>query len=148
MVWTIQSTHHSHGVIAHQGINAHQSEVFFNSLSDQQPAGWLCQHTGVKKEAIAAEGIKNSSARGASKSAWVRSLPSKPPGCRGDVVARVGDSSRAASSAPTWLRWSAFRHSSWRCSDGLMEDKATFPEARSDSRWVGSGCSAVPEEVR
>ena len=33
-------------------------------------------------------------------------------------------------------------------SDGLMEDKATFPEASSDSRWVGSGCSAVPEEVR
>lgn len=231
MVWTIQSTHHSNGVIAHQGINAHQSEVLFNSLSDQQPikrvfmrnrqliqapdvgpldwqqqptlffnnpsmddrqrkveiqlaqlhldldlpeihdaaadlvlrvcdaacgragkAGWLCQppdqHTGVKKEAIAAQGIKNSSARGASKSAWVRSLPSKPPGCRGDVVARVGDSSRAASSAPTWLRSSAFRHSSWRCSDGLMEDKATSPEARSDSRWVGSGCSAVPEEVR
>jgi hypothetical protein len=140
MVWTIQSTHHSHGVIAHQGIKAHQSEVLFNSLSDQQPAGWLCQppdqHTGVKKEAIAAQGIKNSSARGASKSAWVRSLPSKPPGCRGDVVARVWDSSRAASSAPTWLRSSAFRHSSWRCSDGLMEDKANRRSANLNFRLV------------
>jgi hypothetical protein len=135
------SNQNSHGVVAHQGINAHQGEVLFNSLSNQQPAGWLCQppdqHTGVKKEAIAAQGIRNSSARGASKFAWVRILPSKPPGCRGGVAAaRVADSSRAASRAPTWLRSSALRHSSWRCSDGLKEVMANRRSANLNSRWV------------
>jgi hypothetical protein len=230
MVRTIPSTHHSHGVVAHQGINTHQSEVVLSSLSDQQPikrvfmrnrqliqapdvgpldwqqqptllfnnppmdvrqrkveiqlaqlhldldlpevhnaaadlvfrvcdaacssagkAGWLCQppdpHTGVKKEAVAAQGIRNSSARGALKSAWVRILPSKPPGCRGGVAARVADSSRAASRAPTWLRSSALRHSSWRCSDGLMEDMATSAKATSHPSWVGSRIPAVPQEA-
>lgn len=215
-----RSNQNSHGVVAHQGINAHQGEVLFNSLSDQQPikrvfmrnrqliqapdvgpldwqqqptllfnnppmdvrqrkveiqlaelhldldlpevhdaaanlvfrvcdaacssdgkAGWLCQppdqHTGIKKEAVAAQGIRNSSARGASKSAWVRILPSKPPGCReGVAAARVADSSRAARRAPTWLRSSALRHSSWRCSDGLMEVMPNRRSANLNFRWV------------
>ena len=111
-------------------------------------AGWLCQppdqHTGVKKEALVAQGIRNSSARGASKSARVRILPSKPPGCRGAVAARVADSSRAASRAPTWLRSSAVRNSSWRCSNGLMEVMAASAKARSHLRWVGSQSPGTP----
>jgi hypothetical protein len=231
MVRQIQSTQHSHGVVVHQGINAHKGESFLYSLSDQQAiervfvrrgqlfqssdmrplhrqqrptfllhnptmnlckrqieiqlsqlhldldlpevdhtaadlvfrvsdaacgsggkAGWLCQppdqHTGVKKEAVAAQGIRKSSARGASKSAWVRILPSKPPGCRGAVAARVADSSRAASRAPTWLRSSAVRHSSCCCSDGLMEVMQASAKARLHRRWVGSQSPGTPQEVR
>ena len=85
---------------------------------------------------VAHQGIRNSSARGASKSAWVRILPSKPPGCRGGVAPRVADSSRAASRAPTWLRSSALRHSSWRCNDGLKEVMANQRSANLNFRWV------------
>lgn len=85
---------------------------------------------------VAHQGIRNSSARGASKSAWVCILPSKPPGCRGGVAARVAESSRAVSRAPTWLRSSALRHSSWRCSDGLMEVMANRRSANLNFRWV------------
>lgn len=111
-------------------------------------AGWLCQppdqHTGVKKEAVAAQGIRNSSARGASKSAWVCILPSRPPGWRGAVAARVADSSRAASRAPTWLRSSADRRTNWRCSDGLMEVMTTSAKAKSHPRWVESRIPGAP----
>lgn len=41
------------------------------------------QHTRVEKKTGATQGIRNSSARGASKSAWVCIFPSRPPGCRG-----------------------------------------------------------------
>jgi len=36
MTRQIQSTQHSHGVVVHQGINAHQRETLLNCLRDQQ----------------------------------------------------------------------------------------------------------------
>jgi hypothetical protein len=222
-----RSTQNSHGVVAHQGINAHQGEVLLNSLSDQQAikrvfvrhrqliqtadvgplhgqqqptflidnppmnlrqrqieiqlaklhldldlpevhhaaanlirrvsdaacgsggqAGWLRQppdqHTRIQKNPGAAQGTRNSSSRGASKSAWVCILPSRPPGCRGADAACVAESSKAASSAPTWLRWSGDRRSSWCCSDGLMEVMATTANAKTNPSWGESGSPRVP----
>ncbi len=219
MTRQIQSTQHSHGVVAHQGIKADQGKSLLSSLSGQQavkrifarhwqfvkPAdmgplhgqqrptfllhnptmnlckrqieiqlgqlqldldlpevdhtaadlvfrvsdaacgsggktGELCQppdqHIGVKKQAAAAQTSRNSSARGASKSAWVRILPSRPPGCRGAGAACVAESSSSASSAPTWICSSSDRHSSWCCSDGLMEVMVNCASAKVNSRWV------------
>lgn len=79
------------------------------------------QHTRIEKKAGTAQGIRNSSAKGASKSAWVCIFPSSPPGCRGAEAARETDDCIAVSSAPTWLRSSADRLSNWCCSDGLMD---------------------------
>lgn len=227
MVRQIQSTQHSHGVVVHQGINAHQGEVVLNSLSDQQaiervfvrrgqliqssnmrplhrqqrptfllhnPTMNLCkrqieiqlsqlhldldlpevddaaadlmsrisdaiggcggearrfgqppdQHTGIEKEAVAAQGIRNSSAKGASKSAWVRILPSRPPGCRGAETDRAAASCIAASSAPTSLRWSGDSRSSWCCREGLIE-VIRKPADSNNLRWIGPACA---QEVR
>jgi hypothetical protein len=58
MAGQFHSTQHSHRVVAHQGIN---------------------QHTRIGKKAGSAQGIRNSSANGASKSAWVCIFPSSPP---------------------------------------------------------------------
>lgn len=229
MARPIQSTHNRHGVIAHQGINAHQGESFLNGLSDeqaikrifvhrgqliqpadmgplhrqQQPtfllhnptmnlckrqieiqlaqlhldldlpeidhtaadlvrrvsdaatgrgreASWLGQppdqHAGVEKETLTAQGNRKSSARGASKSAWVCILPSRPPGWRGADTGRVAASSKAASRARTWLRSSADSCSSWCCSDGLMEVMVTSTNARLNPRWVDSGSPLAPRD--
>jgi hypothetical protein len=103
-------------------------------------AGWFRQppnqHARIKKEPGAAQGIRNSSAMGASKSAWVRILPSRPPGWRGDDAACVAESSSAASRAPTWMRSSGDRRSSWCCRDGLMEVMAKSASAEVNPRWV------------
>jgi len=99
----------------------------------------LDQHAGIEKEALTAQGNRNSSARGASKSACVCILPSRPPGWRGTDAGRVAESSKAVSRARTWLRSSADSCSSWCCSDGLMEVMATSTNARFNPRWVKSG---------
>ncbi len=228
MVRRFQSTQHSHRVVAHQGIDAHQGEVLLNSLGDQQaikrvfmrrrqliqsPDVWplhgqkqppflfnhpamnlrqrqlkiqlaqlhldldlpevdhaaadlmgrisdaACglggqagrfsqppdQHTRIEKKPGAAQGIRNSSARGASKSAWVCILPSRPPGCRGAEVVGEAESCMAANRAPTWLRCSGERFSSWCCSDWLMEVMANCRNAFPDPRRVEP---ASPQEVR
>lgn len=219
MARPFRSTQHSHRVVAHQGINAHQGEVLLNSLGDQQaikrvfmrrrqliepsdvrpmhrqqqppflihnPAMNLrqgklkiqlaqfhldldlpeidhaaadliprisdaiggCggqargfrqppdQHTRIEKKAGTAQGIRNSSAKGASKSAWVCIFPSRPPGWRGAEAARETESCMAASNAPTWLRSSGDRRSSWCCRDGLMEVMANRRHACVNPRWV------------
>lgn len=219
MARPVKSTHHSHGVVAHEGIDAHQGEVLLNSLGDQQaikrvfmrrrqliqssdvrplhrqqqppflfnhPAMNLrqrqlkiqlaqlrldldlpevdnaaadlmvrisdaaCgrsgqtggfrqppdQHTRIEKKLGATQGIRNSSARGASKSAWVCIVPSRPPGCRGAEAVGEAESCMAANRAPTWLRCSGDRRSSCCCSDGLMEVMASCRNALLDPRRV------------
>lgn len=219
MARPVKSTHHSHRVVAHQGIDAHQGEVLLNSLGDQQaikrvfmrcrqliqsPDMWplhgqqqppflfnhpamnlrqrqlkiqlaqlrldldlpevdhaaadlmrrisdaACglggqaggfrqppdQHTRIEKKPGAAQGIRNSSARGASKSAWVCIVPSRPPGCRGAEAFAEAESCMAVNRAPTWLRCSGERFSSCCCSDGLMEVMANRRNASLDPRWV------------
>lgn len=41
MTGQIQSTQHSHGVVVHQRINAHQRETLLNSLRDQHQLAQL-----------------------------------------------------------------------------------------------------------
>jgi hypothetical protein len=119
------------------------------ACSSGRKAGWLCQppdqHTGIEKEAVAAQGIRNSSARGASKSAWVCILPSRPPGCRGAETDRAAESCIAANSAPTSLRCSGDRRCSWCCKDGLIEVIRKPADANNNLRWIGRAC---PQEVR
>ena len=228
MVRRFQSTQHSHRVVAHQGINAHQGEVLLNSLGDQQaikrvfvrrrqliqspdvgpphrqeqptflvdhPAMNLrqwqveiqlaqlrldldlpevdhaaadlmvrisdaaCgrsgqaggfrqppdQHTRIEKKPGATQGIRNSSARGASKSAWVCILPSRPPGCRGAEAVGEAESCMAANRAPTWLRCSGERRSNWCCSDWLREVMANRRNALFNPRRAEPACF---QEVR
>ena len=228
MARRFQSTQHRHRVVAHQGINAHQSEVLLNSLGDQQtikrvfvrrrqliqsPDVWplhgqqqptflfndpamnlwqrqveiqlaqlhfdldlpevdhaaadlmvrICdaaessggqaggfsqppdQHTRIEKKPGAAQGIRNFSAREASKSAWVCILPSRPPGCRGAEAVGEVESCMAANRAPTWLRCSGDRRSSCCCSDGLMEVMANRRNATFDPRWVEPASPPAPE---
>lgn len=173
MARPIQSTQHSHRVVAHQGVNAHQGEVPLNSLSDQQSIkrvfmrhGQFIQASDMRplhgqeqptflihnpamnlrqKKAGATQGIRNSSARGASKSAWVCILPIRPPGCRGAETDRAAESCIAASSAPTSLRWSGDRRSSCCCRDGLIEVMRKPVGADGHSSWVEP---AFPQEVR
>jgi hypothetical protein len=215
MARPVQSTQHSHGIVAHQGVNAHQGEVLLNSLRNQQPikrvfmrhgqeqptflihnpamnlrqsqreiqlaqfhldldlpqvdhaadnpmvwisdatggsggeAGRFCQppdqHTRIEKKAGATQGIRNSSARGASKSAWVCILPIRPPGCLGAETDRAAESCIAASSAPTSLRCSGDRRSSCCCKDGLIEVMRKPVGAKGHSRWVEP---AFPQEMR
>lgn len=126
MTRQIQSTQHRHGEVVHQGINAHQRESFPNSLSDQQAIKRVfVRHWQLVKTAV---------------------LPSRPPGCRGAVAARVAESSRVASRAPTWPRSSADRRNNWRCSDGLMAVIATVAKTRSQPRWVESRSPGVPQK--
>lgn len=228
MARPVKSTHHSHRVVAHQGIDAHQGEVLLNSLGDQQaikrvfmrrrqliqsPDVWpvhgqqqppflfnhpamnlrqrqlkiqlaqlhldldlpevdhaaedlmvrisdaACglggqaggfsqppdQDTRIEKEPGAAQGIRNSSARGASKSAWVCIFPSRPPGCRGAEAVGKAESCMAANRTPTWLRCSGERFSSCCCSDRLMEVMANRRNALLNPRRVEP---ASPQEVR
>ena len=227
MVRRFHLTQHSHRVVAHQGINAHQGEVLLDSLGDQQaikrvfvrrrqlikspdvgplhrqeqptflvdhPAMNLRQRqveiqlaqlrfdldlpevdhaaadlmvrisdaaccrggqargfrqppdqdTRIEKEPGAAQGIRNSSARGASKSAWVCIVPNRPPGCRGAEAVGEAESCMAANRARTWLRCSGDRRSNCSCSDWLMEVMADCRNAFPDPRRVEP---ASPQEV-
>lgn len=197
MARPVKSPHHSHRVVAHQGIDAHQGEVLLNSLGDQQaikrvfmrcrqliqsPDMWplhgqqqppfLFNHPAMNlrqrqlKIQLAqlrldldlpevdhaaadlmvrisdaacgpgAQGIRNSSARGASKSAWVCIVPSRPPGCRGAEAFAEAESCMAVNRAPTWLRCSGDRRSSWCCKDGLIDVMANRTNALLDPRRV------------
>ncbi|QVL53362.1 MAG: hypothetical protein KFB97_02925 [Cyanobium sp. M30B3] len=92
------------------------------------------QHTRIEKKAGTAQGIRNSSAQGASNSAWVCIFPSSPPGCRGAEAVRETDDCMAASSAPTWQCSSGDRRSSCCCRDGLMEVMGAYACTNIDPR--------------
>ncbi len=228
MARRFESRQHSHRVVAHQGINAHEGEILLSSLGDQQaikrvfvrqwrliksPDVWpvhrqqqptflihnpamnlrqrqikielaqlhldldlpevdhaaadlmvrisdaACgrgrqaggfrqppdQHTRIEKKAGTAQGIRNSSAKGASKSAWVCIFPSSPPGCRGAEAVGEEESCMAANRTPTWLRCSGERFSSWCRSDWLMEVMANCRNALINFRRAGA---ASLQEVR
>lgn len=51
----------------------------------------------------------------------------------------------AANRAPTWLRWSEERRSSWCFSDGLMEVMAKGAYAKPNPKWVEHAILPPPQ---